>query len=157
MSWALGWEVKALPQSAGRVSGLSVAEDCPRPGVQRAVRSLEDLGKVEQVHLGLGFEPVGASQWEDSCPASRGQFWLALWEGSVGPGTQVASSPCSQKSLWPCLPLAPGRPGASPGEPGRGIWSSQPACLQGLEEYLRGREFRPPLILDEATARELQP
>lgn len=28
---------------------------------------------------------------------------------------------------------------------------------EGLEEYLRGREFRPPLILDEAMARELQP
>ncbi|KAM9721129.1 UDP-N-acetylhexosamine pyrophosphorylase-like protein 1 isoform 2-T2 [Dama dama] len=28
---------------------------------------------------------------------------------------------------------------------------------EGLEEYLQGREFRPPLILDEATARELQP
>ncbi|XP_010861656.1 PREDICTED: UDP-N-acetylhexosamine pyrophosphorylase-like protein 1 [Bison bison bison] len=28
---------------------------------------------------------------------------------------------------------------------------------EGLEKYLRGREFRPPLILDEAMARELRP
>ena len=62
----LGWEVTALPRSTGRVSGPSVAEDCPRSGVQRAVRSLEGLGKAKQVHLSLGFGPVGASQWEDS-------------------------------------------------------------------------------------------
>lgn len=34
LSWTLGWEVTALPRSTGRVSGPSVAEDCPRPGVQ---------------------------------------------------------------------------------------------------------------------------
>lgn len=55
----LGWEGTALPRS-------SVAENCPRPGVQRAVRSLERLGKAKQVRLSLGFGPVGASQREVS-------------------------------------------------------------------------------------------
>ena len=91
-----------------------------------------------------------------------GQLPCLPWAVLAGPvgGPRGPRDPGGIQPLLPeaFLALPPTGSGLTwTGGPGRGIGSSQPACLQGLEEYLRGREFRPPLILDEATARELQP
>lgn len=55
--------------------------------------------------------------------------------------------------------LSPGSPSPAPGRTGLLLgarrWTL--ACFQGLEDYLRGREFQSPLILDEDQVRELRP
>lgn len=109
----LGWwgrtgkELDVYWEGTGSAT-VSVAENCPRPGVQRAVRSLERLGKAKQVRLSLGFglwEPEARGQ---ACALPPATVLAGPWEGCAGPGARGGIQPLTLETSLALLLLAPG-------------------------------------------------
>lgn len=101
-----------------------------------------------------GIWASGAFSERSAHSASRWQFWLALWR-AAGPGARGGIQPSLLETSLPCLYWLRADLGPLPSGPGSS--HQDLLSLQGLEELLRGREFRPPLILMRPLPRSCGP